>query len=195
MATKSLCSIDGCSKSARSLGYCPAHYARHWKFGDALAGGEMRPRGAPMRWLMAHVSYTGDDCLPWPFQRNNLGYATISVGGKKRSAARLLCTEAHGEPPSSESDTAHSCGNGHLACMNPNHVSWKSRAENSEDAIQHGTTTKGERNAQSTLTREQIASIRGLKGRLMYKDIAPLFGVTPSAIGLIMRGERWGWLE
>lgn len=64
-----------------------------------------------------------------------------------------------------------------------------------QDAIVHGTTTRGTKNAQSALTEEDVRAIRALKGRMMYKDIAPVFGVSPSAVGLIMRGKRWAWLE
>lgn len=172
---------------------CATHYLRLWRTGEA--GGSIEERGRPMKWLIAHVGYCGDDCLIWPFQRNNLGYATVSDGGQKRSAARLMCTLAHGEPDTPDLDTAHSCGRGHEGCIHPGHLSWKTRQANSQDAIIHGTTTRGAKNAQATLSDDDVRRIRSMRGTMMYKEIAPLFGVTPSAIGLIMRRERWGWLE
>lgn len=193
MATKSLCSVDGCRKPARTHGMCGTHYIRLWRTGER--GGVIIERGKPMEWLLAHVGHTGNECLIWPFQRNNAGYATISQGGKKRSAARIMCRMVHGDPESPDLDTAHSCGNGHEGCINPSHLSWKTRSGNMQDAIMHGTTTRGMKNTQASLTENDVRRIRSMQGSMMYKEIAPLFGVTPSAIGLIMRRERWGWVE
>ena len=193
MAKSRICSIDGCGKPMRTRGMCAIHYNRMRRTGDP--GTVIIRRGAPMQWLLAHVNYSGGECLLWPFQRNNSGYATISQMGKKRSAARIMCNMAYGSPRSASDDTAHSCGKGHLGCINPRHLSWKTRAGNMQDAIDHGTSAKGTKNPQSSLNEDDVRAIRALKGRLMYKEIAPIFGITPSAVGLIMRGERWGWLS
>lgn len=194
MAAKSLCSVNGCGKPVRTLGYCQIHYNRFWRLGDATIGGPIKSRGAPTRFLRSHVLYAGAECLLWPFERNNLGYAVVSKNGKKVSAARIMCQLAHGDPTDRALDTAHSCGNGHQGCVHPQHLSWKTRLGNMQDAMLHGTTTKGEKNPQASLTEKDVRAIRAMKGA-MYKDIAPVFGITPSAVGLIMRGERWGWLE
>lgn len=39
------CSVDDCTRAAtnKSLRLCGPHYKRHWKYGDPLAGGPMRP--------------------------------------------------------------------------------------------------------------------------------------------------------
>jgi len=191
MAIRALCSVEDCDKPTRTRGFCATHYLRLWRTGET--GGEIVGRGEPFAWLMAHINHVGEECLMWPFQRNNVGYATISKRGRKTSAARMMCVLAHGEPETSEIDTAHSCGRGHLGCVNPSHVRWASRSENMKDAIGHGTTTKGERNAQAALTEADVRAIRLMAG-VPYKQIARQFGISPSAVGLIMRRERWGWL-
>ncbi len=191
MATRALCSVDGCGKPARTLGYCATHYIRFWRTGEA--GGPIAWRGGPLVWLKKHVGHDGDECLIWPFERNNRGYAVISRRGRKTSAARMMCSMAHGEADAPEIDTAHSCGNGDQGCVNPGHVRWASRSENMQDAILHGTTTRGTKNARAALTEREVRAIRGMAGT-PYREIAQQFGVTPSAVGLIMRRERWGWL-
>ena len=193
MAIRALCSVDGCGKPGRTLGYCGTHYLRVWRTGEA--GGLIPRRGGPMAWIRAHVTHEGEDCLTWPFQRNNAGYATVSVKGKKRSAARIMCRLKNGTPSDPSLDTAHSCGNGHLACMNSEHLRWATVTENMHDAIEHGTTTRGVKNAQASLTEADVRAIRSLKDKKLYREIASMFGVTPSAVGLIMRRERWAWLE
>lgn len=191
MATKPLCSVDGCGKPWRTLGMCGAHYLRHFRGADVNA--PMKRRGAPRAWIESIIHYDGDECRFWPFARRK-GYAIVADGkGINRSAARVVCRLIHGDPPDESMDTAHACGNGHLGCMTPRHLSWKTHAGNMQDAIGHGTTTRGEKNAQSTLTSSDVLGIRAMAG-VPYKVIAAKFSVTPSAVGLIMRRERWGWL-
>jgi hypothetical protein len=192
MATESLCSVGDCIKPARTRGMCAIHYNRLWRTGDA--GGSIKKRGEPLRWMHEHVSYVGSECLMWPFQRNNVGYAVLSSHGGKASAARYMCSLVNGEPPDPSFDTAHSCGKGADGCVHPKHVSWKTRAGNMQDAITHGTTTRGTKNAQSVLSEGDVRAIRALQGTMMYKEIAPLFRISPAAVGLIMRRERWAWL-
>lgn len=193
MAEKPLCSVEGCDNPRRSLGLCAAHYNRRWRTGDT--GGEIKPRGAPLEWIASHIAYDGDDCLIWPFGRLPNGYGRAFFRGTWRSAARVMCTLAHGEPDHPHLDTLHSCGNGHLACMNPQHVRWGTRAQNMGDAITHQTTTRGAKNAQAVLTEDDVRSIRLMASAERYADVAVRFGISPSAVGLIVRRERWGWLE
>ena len=79
-------------------------------------GDYLRGNGPKLRWIEAHVSYTGDDCLAWPFAVNErLGRGTLSVNGKVDYAYRYMCKLAHGEQPADKPYAAHECGNRHLA--------------------------------------------------------------------------------
>jgi hypothetical protein len=131
------CSVEGCDRPVRYKKpvLCSAHYQRQWRGGDVH--GIRAMRGDPRRWLESHVSHAADDCLIWPFSRSSTGYGDLRNGGKHYHAHRLMCQMAHGDPPALKLDAAHSCGNGHLACVNPRHLRWATRSENNQDAIEH----------------------------------------------------------
>src|SRR5437879_1542174 len=93
--------------------------------------------GAAMAWIVAHVNYQGDDCLPWPFSRLN-GYGRGGHNGTPFYANRMMCEKAHGPPPTPEHEAAHSCGNGPQGCTNPRHLSWKTPSANQLDRAEHG---------------------------------------------------------
>jgi len=61
------------------------------------------------------------------------------------------------------------------------------------DKNKHGTLVRGEAHYGSKLSNEQVVSIKKLlsRGELLHKDIAQEFGVSPSIIGSIYRGQTW----
>lgn len=193
MAEKPLCSVEDCGKPARTRGWCAVHYNQFHRTGRV--GGLINRRGQRLVWIAEHVSHQGDECLLWPFSRLPNGYGRVFFEGTYRSAARVMCQKANGAPASPEMETLHSCGNGHLGCMNPRHVRWGTRLENMQDAIAHETTTRGARNSQAVLLEDQVREIRRLAVDTPYAVVADKFSITPSAVGLIVRRERWGWLE
>lgn len=132
-------------------------------------------------WLIAHVGYNGDNCLTWPKAKNGEGYGQCAVGRKVRKANRLMCRLVHGEPPTSRHVAAHSCNNGHLGCVNPRHLSWKTHAENVEDKRRAGACGKP-RGSRTKLTAEQIAEIRSLKGIVNGHELAKRYGLRRPAM-------------
>jgi DNA-binding transcriptional regulator YiaG len=129
-------------------------------------------------WLIAHVGYAGDDCLTWPKARNGEGYGQCAVGRKVRKANRIMCRLVHGEPPTAKHVAAHSCNNGHLGCVNPRHLSWKTHSENVEDKRQAGGRMHGRGGNRTTLTPQQVAEIRAFKGKMNAHEVAKLYGLS-----------------
>jgi hypothetical protein len=98
---------------------------------------------------------SNDKCIIWH-------YGTIMiVDGETWRVARYYCWIFHGPPPNLPSTmliptivryvdgysamhyshnpyhATHSCGNGHLPCINPHHLSWKTPFQNRQDAKWH----------------------------------------------------------
>lgn len=193
------CSVGGCNGNSHSSrlgakGFCNKHYKRLLKHGDPLAG--RTPEGEPMAFFLEKVvPYEGDDCLSWPYGANGLGYGRLTVNGTQAYVHRMACQSAHGDPPTSEHEAAHSCGNGHLGCVNPRHLSWKTCQENLADKVIHGTNHRGEKSGASKLTESQVLEIRSLKGHLTQAVIAGMYGIGQTTVSHIMRRDSWDWLD
>jgi hypothetical protein len=154
------------------------------------------PKEDQLRFLELAPEYTGDDCLTWPYGTDSKGYGRISLDGKERIVSRLVCKAAHGEPPTPKHEAAHSCGKGHLACINPHHLSWKTPAQNRADCIVHGTHIRGSDHKVAKLDAERVRTIRlELLRGVRQKDLAKRFGVSRGTVSDIASRRLWGWLD
>ena len=138
--------------------------------------------------------YDGDDCLIWPFAKTTKGRAKIGWHGKATDIPNLLCQIVHGAAPPGH-EAAHSCGNGHTACVTKRHLRWKTHAANMKEMIDHGRSTRGTQQANSKLTETEVRQILALRGSLSQGQIASMFNVCPSHVGRIQRGDKWGWFQ
>lgn len=111
------CRISDCMRDNYSRGYCQLHYRKLMRHGSPIGG--RIPMGVGTRWLENNMNYTGHDCLRWPAWTEKSGYGKTRFRGSDISPARAMCILVHGDPPSLHHQTAHSCGNGHLGCVNP----------------------------------------------------------------------------
>lgn len=188
------CSVEGCGTKAQAKGLCGPHYRRMRKYGDPL--GTSPIYGQAQRYIAEFaLKYQGDDCLIWPFSRNNQGYATYTMHGT-HSVSRAICAEVHGEPPTPAHEAAHSCGHGHLGCVNQKHLRWATREENQADRLVHGTHMRGERGQKAYsplrvyLSDAEVAEIKALEGHLSQTTIAKIYGVHRTQVGRIHRGSQ-----
>lgn len=138
------------------------------------------------RWLEMHLNHQDREfCLIWPFSRAQNGYGTAGHAGYIRPH-RIMCEHRNGPPPSDKHQAAHSCGNGHLGCVNPWHVNWRTPAENQRERYQqHGLMPSRK------LTPEQVDEIRSMKSRERTVDTAERFQVTEANIRQIQSGKIW----
>lgn len=146
-------------------------------------------KSAVLNWLKANVYHQGNECLIWPFSRNWNGYGQLGFRGKMTKAHRAMCILAHGEPPMPGMVAAHSCNNGHLACVHPGHLSWKTPRDNLLDRRAAGTLTKKRWNKHGTLTDDQIRRIVELKGKLNQREIGAMFGISYQHVSVIQQGK------
>ena len=187
--TEKPCSVDTCSRIAKSRGLCNAHHKRLMRHGNPLGG--RTPDGEPGTYFRDVVlSYEGNECLKWPYSRDEGGHGQVKLNGIQNTVHRAVCLEANGPPPTPKHDAAHSCGNGHDGCCTKRHLSWKTRKENMADKLLHGTHNRGEQHNFSKLKESDIREIRSLRGERLA-ILAERFGVTRSNICAIQLGKAW----
>lgn len=187
------CSVEACEKSPERgrKGMCARHYSMMYRRGTTVAA--IAKRGEPEKWLRDRADHKGDECLLWPFARHTDGSAAIG-SSYSRQAARLMCMIAHGEPSQDGLQAAHSCGKGHLGCVNPKHLRWATPKQNTNDQRLHGTMPLGERRPTARLTELQVRGIKVLSKEFMAPDLAEMFDVHVWTISDILRGKTWAWL-
>lgn len=188
------CTVDGCSTKHSTKGLCLKHARRLEKYGslNGFHEGYLRTR----RWMQENVAYEGDDCLAWPFTRSpDTGRGNATWNGKETSAPRVMCIMAYGEPPTEAHEAAHSCGNGHLGCINPRHLRWTTRSGNIADMAEHGTLRRGSAVNTSKLSADQVREIRQRAASERQNKLAREYGVTVSAVCSIVNRKSWAWLE
>lgn len=172
MATKSLCSVPDCDKIAKA------------------------PTGEPRRYFEEVVlSCESDDCLTWPYSKSQKGYGKMWASCRVVYVHRLACEVVNGAPPTSKHQAAHSCGNGHLGCVNPKHLRWATRAENWADMLIHETHNRGVRNRKTKITHAQARQVLALKGTMSQPKIAEKVGITHAIVSHILHGHSWRWLS
>ncbi len=128
-----------------------------------------------------------DDCILWPFAiRKSSNYPAFQIprgnGPRSRDAHSFVCEKAHGPKPTSDHETAHSCGR--KPCINPKHVSWRTRIANMSDAKRHGALRGGGRYRQRIFDLDR-AEIKASKDSLV--TIAARYGMEPAHIGRVRR--------
>jgi DNA-binding transcriptional regulator YiaG len=153
-----------------------------------------RRRGEVLAFFREQVlPYRGSSCLIWPFSSDLRGYPQVAWGGKNYRVHRLSCEEYNGPPPSDGLDAAHNCGN--RKCVNPAHMSWKTRKANMADTLTHGTRRRGVNTHQAKLSEDEVRQIRLLRGKEKQPETAKKFGVSNVTVSNIQTGYSWKWLD
>lgn len=199
MKRKRVCKVRGCNEHHKGRGYCKRHYERWVRGSNLHAKGNAR-RGDHDAFLAKAMASDTNECIIWPFGRSSNGYACQSrTKSKPGYVHRWVCILTHGEPPEGPvMHAAHSCGNGHLGCINWKHLHWATPAENAADKVRHGTYLTGERVPQSKLTGDQVLEIRSLRGTMPAKQIAEAYGISPKYVYQISTAAKrriWRHLE
>jgi hypothetical protein len=152
--------------------------------------GRTRP-GEPKEFIDKAVDYAGSDCLIWPYALTSHGYGNIRYPGIPGTAARVVCTLAHGTAPHDKPHVAHWCGN--RPCIAPTHLRWATPSDNRIDRLRHGTESRGTLRSNSKLTETDVLAIREQHWRT-GRALAVEFGVAETTISAVRRGVKWRWL-
>jgi len=141
------------------------------------------------QWLQARIKCRRKRCLIWPGCRDSHGYAQLGVKGKVLKAHLVMCEWAHGPRPSPDHQASHSCGNGHIGCVNPNHLSWKTRRENHLDRRKHGTAATARNGRRGIVTVQMATEILKLRPIATQDRIARRFGISKPTVRRIFAGK------
>lgn len=76
------------------------------------------------------------DCVFVPYAQRDVPAAVVFCG-KTISAARYMLLLTQGTPKFDIAYATHKCGNGHLSCVNPQHLEWGDPSTNMSDAVLH----------------------------------------------------------
>jgi hypothetical protein len=85
----------------------------------------------------------------------------------------------------------HSCDN--PGCVNPEHLSLGTDADNTADKVARKRHGYGEKNAPAKLTESQARAIKADRRKL--RIIAAEYGISGSTVSNIRHGQRWRHLE
>lgn len=136
------------------------------------------------------------ECWIWKLARNNHGYGTLTVNGRRWYAHRLAFELGNGKSIPYGLHICHRCDN--PACINPEHLFLGTRSDNMRDCVNKGRNVparisfKGETNPSSKLSKEDVADIRCLlRDGLTQQVIADRFGVSQSSVSHIKLGRSW----
>lgn len=134
-------------------------------------------------------------CWEWQRTRNQYGYGTLTINGRRTFAHRLAYELGKGAIPFGM-HVLHECDN--PRCINPAHLCVGTRSKNMADCHARGrsripsTRMTGESNGSAKLTSDAVRIIReGLSAGVTQQRLADRFGVSQALIGRINRGEIW----
>lgn len=123
------------------------------------------------------------------------GYGVVKRGGKTVRAHRFAYCSAKGIDLEAIRGRVvmHACDN--RLCVNPDHLSLGSHADNCADKVGKGRQARGERSGNSKLSDNQVRLIKTLFERgETNAEIARCYGVSAMCIGRIRNGTTWGHL-
>jgi hypothetical protein len=112
------------------------HLDRYRKLKKVKAIRASGPYCEKVAWLKMMVEYNRDDCLLFP--KSHPGFKQqVRFNYRTVAASRAMCILAHGLPKDPKMMAIHSCGNGHLSCVNPRHLRWGTASDNAKDRRAH----------------------------------------------------------
>jgi hypothetical protein len=148
----------------------------------------------PLRYRLLEKIVLGakSGCWEWAGAAGPQGYGFIKhKDGAQLRAHRVAYELVYGPIPPGMF-VCHHCDN--PGCVRPSHLFLGTQRDNMADMVAKGRAARlsGERNGSAKLNAAAIDEIR--KSNDTHDCLAARFSVSPSAIGLIRRRERWSHL-
>ena len=150
-------------------------------------------RNTAQKHLGEMLEIESEECIVWPYGKQNHGYGVIYIDGKLQYIHRLALINRKGEAPIGKPHALHVpliCHN--PACFNYRHLRWGSRTDNAQDRILDGDSRLGEKHPYHRLTERQVLEI--FNDTRKHSIIATEYGIHPGHVSGIRRGKSWSWL-
>lgn len=129
-------------------------------------------------------------CWMWTAAKDRDGYGVFQVHPKQVRANRFSYMLAHGEIPEGMV-VMHTCDR--PSCVNPNHLSLGTLAENAADSARKARRPRGSRNHQAKLTEGQVLDLRAryAAGGVTHAVLAEEFNISRALVSFILTRKAW----
>ncbi|QHB47973.1 hypothetical protein CHF19_10 [Pseudomonas phage CHF19] len=130
------------------------------------------------------------ECLIFTGFKDAFGYGHSCHNGRKGYAHRIAYEKANGPIPKGLF-VMHRCDN--PSCINPNHLTLGTEADNRNDMYAKGRNAKGTMNKTAKLDGEKVRAIRA--SNLPLQELQEIYGVSKSILSDVRRGKRWAHVQ
>lgn len=121
-------------------------------------------------------------------------YMYVGIAKKRRIGVHQLVAAMFIGPCPPGQEVRHL--NGDSSNNHVGNLAYGTRKTNMEDAIRHGRTGKGIKNARAILSEEDVLLIRQQhKSGKTQTEIAREAGISIECVSQVVRRTRWGWLD
>jgi hypothetical protein len=125
-------------------------------------------------------------CMVFAGAKKSDGYGSVTWGGVTSKAHRIVYELKRGPIPAGMC-VMHSCDN--RACINPEHLSLGTNADNTKDRDHKNRQARGEKSGRAVLSENAVRSIRASEAS--YADLAKRYGVGETAVRSAKLGLSW----
>jgi HNH endonuclease len=204
---------DSTTKGLNPSGLCMCGCGRMTSLAPQSYTDTGQVKGTPMRFMQGHrIESLGkrlpvkerllgrirkvpgrNGCWLWLGTKDTSGYGQLSVVGRMTLVHRISFELFRGKIPPNK-QVLHKCDT--PACIRPKHLFLGNDVINSRDRVAKGRQARGEGNARSKLTNEDVVNIRKQREEgYTLEELSKEFGVCTAQIWLICKRRFWKHIQ